>query len=306
MKRIWIGACATLLLGGAAVQAGAQTVAEAPFDKQAMIEMGRAHATAWDLYQSLKAQAHGGRPLSLDDMPDWTGLWTRQGPPFYDPDQKFGQLTTAKLKPAALAELRGRQQRLKEGIEYDPITDCSPPGFPRFLAIPFLREFIVTPGETWMTSETVNNVRRIYTDGRGHTPEADAYPLWYGDSIGFWDAHKLVIHTSQIRANIFHRNDPKFSDKIETVEIVQKQSDDTIVDDVWAYDPETLEEPWFVRDTYKRVPNPNEELRIRYWNCHENPNNDVIETQSGGSEFKDLTFTHEDDKDAKKSGEPGR
>ncbi len=284
----WLGILGLAVLGTAFGQS-------AKFDKQAMIAMGEAHATAWDLYQTLKAKAHGGQPLSADDMPDWTGLWTRKGPPLYDPDQTFDQLTTAKLKPAALAELKARRERLKEGIEYDPITDCSPPGFPRWLAIPFLREFIVTPKETWMTSETVNNIRRIYTDGRGHTPKADAYPLWYGDSIGFWDGHKLVVHTSQLRANIFHRNDPKFSNKIETVEIWQKLGPDTIVVDAWAYDPETLEAPWFVRDTYKRVPNPNKELRIRYWDCHENPNNDVVQTENGGSEFKNFTFTHSDD-----------
>ncbi len=284
----WLGLVAFTLCGTAVAQA-------AKFDKQAMIAMGEAHASAWDLYQSLKAKAQGGQPLSAEDMPDWTGLWTRKGPPFYDPDQTFDQLTTAKLKPAALAELKARRERLKEGIEYDPITDCSPPGFPRWLAIPFLREFIVTPQETWMTLETVNNVRRIYTDGRGHTPKDDAYPLWYGDSIGFWDGHKLIVHTSQLRANIFHRNDPKFSNNIETVEIWQKLDPDTIVVDAWAYDPETLEEPWFVRDTYTRVPNKDKELRIRYWDCHENPNNDVVETKNGGSEFKNFTFTHSDD-----------
>ncbi|HEU4619503.1 MAG TPA: hypothetical protein VFV10_15810 [Gammaproteobacteria bacterium] len=260
------------------------------YDKEAMIRLGLEHATAAELFAALRRDAHGGAPLRADAMPDWTGLWTRVGPPFYDPDQKPTELTTAKLKPAALEELRKRRELSKQGVEYDPISDCSPPGFPRFLAIPFLREFIVTPGETWMTSETVNNMRRIYTDGRGHTPAEDAYPLWYGDSIGFWNDGKLVVHTSQLRANIFHRNDPKFSDALETVEIWQKLDPETIVADVWAYDPETLEEPWFVRDTYKKVSNDDKSVRIGYWDCHENPNNVVIETEQGSSQFGDFTF----------------
>jgi hypothetical protein len=287
-----VGAAAGI---GGALGAGAALAqsadAGAKYDKQAMIRLGLAHATAEDLYRALKRDAEGGTALTPERMPDWTGLWTRVGPPFYDPDQAAGELTTAKLKPAALEELRTRRELSQKGIEYDPISDCSPPGFPRFLAIPFLREFIVTPGETWMTSETVNNIRRIYTDGRGHTPSEDAYPLWYGDSIGFWDdAGRLIVHTSQLRANIFHRNDPKFSAELETVEIWQKLDDETVVASVWAYDPETLLEPWFVRDTYKQVPNEDKSLRIGYWDCHENPNNVVIETQQGSSQFGDFTF----------------
>ena len=78
-------------------------------------------------------------------------------------------------------------------------------GHPRWLAIPFLREFIVTPDQTWLSSETVNNVRRIYTDGRDHIPEVDRYPLYYGDSIGFWNDSTLTIHTNQLRAGIYQR-----------------------------------------------------------------------------------------------------
>jgi len=291
----WLAAAAIALLAGAftaeAQQASADTATG--YDKAAKIQRGLAEDTAWDLYQALKREARGGAPLTPDTIPDWTGLWTRVGPPFYDPDQSFSELTTAKLAPEAREELRRRRELSQQGIEYDPISDCSPPGFPRWLAIPFLRELIVTPDQTWMTSETVNNIRRIYTDGRGHPPLEDAYPLWYGDSIGFWDDGRLVVHTTQIRSNIFHRNDPRFSDRLETVEVWQKLDDDTIVADVWAYDPETLLEPWFVRDTYKKVSNEDGSLRIRYWDCHENPNNVIVETDKGSSQFGDFTFDDE-------------
>ena len=157
-----------------------------PADRAAKVALGLGSATAADLYAALKARANGGAPLSLDDMPDWTGLWQRVGRPFFDPDQPADALTSAKLKAEPLAELTRRRELSAQGIEYDPISDCSPPGFPRWLAIPFLREFIVTPGQTYLFSETVNNLRRVYTDGRDHPPTADAYPLDYGDSIGFW------------------------------------------------------------------------------------------------------------------------
>ena len=261
-----------------------------PADHAGKSAFGARYATAWDLYQALLEQAGGGAPLNRADMPDWSGLWTREGAPFFDPAQSFSELTTAKLTPSALAELRDRRERSAQGIEYDPISDCSPPGFPRWLAIPFLREFIVTPQQVWLTSETVNNVRRIYTDGRGHPPTEDAYPLWYGDSIGFWSGHTLTIHTSQIRENVFHRNDPRHSDQIEVVEIWNKVNDDTILVDVWSYDPVTLEEPWYTQQTYRKISNPDYAIRIPYWHCAENENNTVIQTDDGSSQFSEFSF----------------
>jgi hypothetical protein len=267
-----------------------------PADRAAKVALAAEHATAAALYAALKARANGGEPLSLDDMPDWTGYWQRVGRPFFDPDQPEDALTSAKLRPEPLAELTRRRELSAQGIEYDPISDCGPPGYPRWLAIPFLREFIVTPGQTYLFSETVNNMRRVYTDGRDHPPAADAYPLDYGDSIGFWSGKTLVIHTSQVKAGIFHRSDPTYSDSLETVEVWRKSDPTTVVVDVWVYDPVTLEEPWYVLQTYKQVPNPDGSLRIGYWHCGENPNNVVEKTAEGTSQFSDFTFTEQDNR----------
>jgi len=267
-----------------------------PADRAAKVALGLEHSTAADLYAALKARANGGAPLSLDDMPNWTGLWQRVGPPFFDPEQSRDVLTSAKLKPEPLAELTRRRELSAQGIEYDPISDCGPPGHPRWLAIPFLREFIVTPGQTYLFSETVNNMRRVYTDGRGHPSEADAYPLPYGDSIGFWSDHTLVIHTSQVTSGIYHRNDPQYSESLETVEVWRKPDPTTVQVDVWVYDPVMLEEPWFVRQTYKQVPNEDGALRVGYWYCGENPNNAVEKTDEGTSQFSDFTFTDKDNR----------
>jgi hypothetical protein len=280
----------------ATAAAPAASAALVPAERAAKVALGLEHETARALYDALKARAGGGAPLSLDDMPDWTGLWTRVGRPFFDPEQPADVLTTAKLKPEALAELTRRRELSAQGIEYDPISDCSPPGHPRWLAIPFLRELIVTPGQTYLFSETVNNLRRVYTDGRDHPPAADAYPLHYGDSIGFWAGHTLVIHTTQVRAGIFHRNDPTYSDSLETVEVWRKVDPTTVQVDVWAYDPVTLEEPWYVQQTYKQVPNEDKSLRIGYWHCNENPNNAIEQTAEGTSQFSDFTFTEQDDR----------
>ena len=79
------------------------------------------------------------------------------------------------------------------------------------------------------------------------------------------------------------------------MEVWHKVDPETITADVWSYDPETLEESWYVQQTYKQVPNPDKELRINYWYCGENPNNAIIKTDEGTSEFDDFTFTNKGD-----------
>ena len=59
---------------------------------------------------------------------------------------------------------------------------------------------------------------------------------------------------------------------------------------MWSYDPKTLAEPWYVQQTFKQVPNPDGYLRIRYWDCNENPNNVITQTEEGSSTFGDFTF----------------
>ena len=141
----------------------------------------------------------------------------------------------------------------------------------------------------------VNDIRRVYTDGRRHTPEVDAYPLYNGDTIGFWDGDRLVTHTSQLMAGQYQRYEPDHSDQVETVEIWEKVNDTDIEVSVWIFDPPALAEPWFVKQYYSRLANPDKFLRIRYWYCSENQNNDVIRTEEGTSQFRDFDFTDVDD-----------
>jgi hypothetical protein len=277
---------------GPAPPAGTKVTTIPPI-KEEMIELGRRHKTAPELFAALRDQAKGGRRLSPDSLPDWTGVYTRKPVPgfSFDPDQAPGALPPAKLTPEYHARMMKRIEEVKRGIEWDPISTCAPPGHPRWLTEPFLREFIVTPDQTWLINEMVNDIRRIYTDGRDHTPEADRYPLYNGDSIGFWDGDTLVIHTNQLQAGIYQRSQPDYSDQVETVEIWRKVDDKTVAADVWVYDPPALLEPWYTKQTYVKLDDPDKNLRIRYWNCAENQNNSVVQTKEGATEFRGFTFT---------------
>jgi len=256
-----------------------------------MLAMGTKYRTASEFYAALKAASPGGgrQMPAFAQLPDWSGLWMASGGGnFFSPGPGG---TAPKLTPAAQAALKQGADNQTKGIEYDEnLSQCGPPGYPRWLVIPFLREFIVRPEETWLTSETVNNVRRIYTDGRDHPPVDERYPLYYGDSIGFWDGPKLVIHTNQLMERSMGRNQPTQSEKMETVEIWQTLNPTTVKADVWIFDPGIYTEPWYVQRLYAKQPNEDKSLRIRYWNCNENPNNDVFKTPDGSTNYKDFTF----------------
>jgi len=285
------------LLGATAIAASqvmAQRSAPPPPspEKQAMIDIGTAHATARELYDSLKRDADGGNALAWQDVPDWSGVWTREGVLFFwDQDQgSFDALPTAKLKPPYERMLVEKLDAIDAGLEYDPLSAGNPAGMPRWMTEPFLKDFAVTPTQTWLINEMMNEIRRVYTDGRDHPSPDDAYPLWLGDSIGFWNDDRLTIHTSQMRSGQYQRIQPSYSDEVESVEIWQKTNDDTIVVDMWVYDPPALLEPWYTRHTYKKLGNDDNYLRIRYWHFNENQNNDVELTGEGGSQFSDFSF----------------
>ena len=252
-----------------------------------------------------RSRRTGGRHLTPSTAPDWSGVYTRaRGGITYDPDQPRGGGPTAKLTPEYQAKLTKRIEDANKGIEWDPISTCSPPGHPRWLTEPFLKDFVVTPDQTYLINEMMNDIRRIYTDGRGHVPEEDRYPLYNGDSIGFWDGDKLVIHTNQLRAGIYQRRNPDYTDQVETVEIWQKVNPKLIEVDVWVYDPPALVEPWYTKQAYAKLDDQGKSLRIRFWHCGENQNNAVVETEGGGTQFKDFTFDGQQSEDgSQKSGQ---
>ena len=296
------GTMKALIAGGVLVMVTAMLVgslrAQDPAAaRERMIALGREHKTAWDLYLALKDEAGGGKRLTSTALPDWTGVYTRaRGGITFDPDQPPGALPTAKLTPEFHAKLLERIKQADQGIEWDPISTCAPPGHPRWLTEPFLKEFVVTPDQTWLINEMVNDIRRIYTDGRDHVPEADRYPLYNGDSIGFWDGDRLVIHTNQLTDGIYQRRNPDYTKQAETVEIWQKTREELIEVDVWVYDPPALVEPWYTKQSYAKLANDDKSLRIRYWHCGENQNNAVVQTESGGSQFRGFTFNEQGQK----------
>ena len=239
-------------------------------------------------YAEMKTKAHGGTVHTRADyakMPDWSGVWTRAGGGLkFDPAQP-GNLsegrTTAVLTPKYEAAYREKLRAVANKNEWDQLSDCLPSGYPRWLTEPFLREFIVTPQETWMINEQQSEARRVYTDGRGHLPESEAKPLWTGDSIGFWDGDTLVVHTISVTHGQYQRQNPDYSQATSTLERIRMTGPNMIEDDVTVWDPKGLKQPWHVVDHYARVTTPN--ARIDMWSCEDN--NNVVRTADGSTQF---------------------
>lgn len=252
------------------------------------------------LFAFLKAQADGGIALTWEDMKkpeyDWSGIFTRTGGGLsFDPDIKASELSAVLTEEGTAAYQKKVDQMAATGGEYDPISDCRPPGFPRWITEPFLHEFIVTPEQTWLVNEMVNDVRRVYTDGRDHTAPEDAYPTWNGDTIGFWDGDVLVTHTTYLVEGQYQRGtQPNYSDQVEAVERWKKVDGVTLQADVWIFDPVNLAEPWYTRQSWTELANDDHLLRIRYWDCRENSNNQIVQLEDGTSQFPDLDFVNSD------------
>ena len=271
-------------------------------DKAMLQAVGERFDTSWAMYEELKADAGGGKPLNWVQMAlpayDWSGVYTRsKGGLQFDPDLAPNQgPDSAKLTALGQQAVDAKTAHLKAtGGEYDPISDCRPPGTPRSLTEPFLHEYVVTPNETWLVNEMVNDVRRVYTDGRDHTPEEAAYPTANGDTVGFWDGDILTTHTKFLIPGQYQRGpQPNYSGQVTTVERWRKVDPKTLQADVWIFDPVNLAAPWYTRQSWTRLSNDDTLLRIQYWDCRENSNNSIIQTDEGTSQFPDFTFVEDD------------
>ena len=266
--------------------------------KAALQALGEQFDSSSALYQKLKADAGGGKPLTWAQLGepayDWPGIYTRtKGALQFDPDLPMtAGPASAQLTPEGQKVVDAKLAHLKAtGGEYDPISDCRPPGTPRWFTEPFLHEFMIAQQQTLLINEMVNDVRRVYTDGREHTAEDDAYASWNGDTVGFWDGDILVTQTKYLMSGQYQRGvQPNYSDQVTTVERWRKVDPKTLQVDVWVYDPVNLAKPWYVRQSYSKLTNDDHLLRIRYWDCRENSNNSIIVTDEGTSQFPNLTF----------------
>jgi hypothetical protein len=196
---------------------------------------------------------------SIRRLPDWSGMWTPARAPagatsLGSPGGMFGQ--GAPLSPK-YAEIRDKRMILVRGegpggtgdIPLSNSGMCLPNGTPHNME-PVSHEYLYSPGRVTLLLEN-SEVRRIWTDGRGHVPDELSNPSYSGDSIGRWEGETLVVDTVNIfpEAELFIGQ--HVSEKTRVKERITRVGNMLRIDTV-VEDPEIFSKPWTYTRWYSR------------------------------------------------------
>jgi hypothetical protein len=233
--------------------------------------------TSREHYDALQEAAGGGTRHTRESIPDWSGYWEidwsiGEIQPFFNLSTVEGMM--ARLTPEHQEIFASDLRAWDNEQAVDPLSWCLPPHFPRWYMEYGFRDKTTHPDKTLLISEMMNEIRRVYTDGRDH-PSPEWIPQgneWLGDSIGFWDDDILVIHTTHIKEGILQRRAPRQSDQISTVERLRMVDENTIEVEITMYDPVVQREPWHTVARFIKNSDDTDAIRARHWSCVEGNN----------------------------------
>ena len=137
----------------------------------------------------------------------------------------------------------------------DPSGSCFPQGmFHDYVGYPSPVEITQTPGRFQIVHERLTQVRRIFTDGRPHTPSDKLVLTSHGESVGHWEGDTLVVDTVGVRREFTIGFGMPHSERVHFVERFHKADADTLLIDVTIDDPVAMVKPASTTLTYKRSP----------------------------------------------------
>ncbi|HTQ99001.1 MAG TPA: hypothetical protein VMH83_03385 [Candidatus Acidoferrum sp.] len=238
-------------------------------------------ATSDEHYAWLLAQAHGGTQHTLTSVPRWDGLWEAAGNTHMDSFITTGNFQ-GKVKPGVLTPAyekaykeRWRQQQEEGQVRYDRLTSCEPAGMPRWLLEPYTHEFVNLPDQSYFINDFANSIRRVHI-GQQHSNLTGTHS-WLGDTVGFWDGDKLVMHTKYLLPADFTRWSPMTSNQFESVEIWQLKHYPGGIDrlEVQAtfYDSFAFVKPVNAVYAFKHASELEKAgYRVQYWECETSSN----------------------------------
>jgi hypothetical protein len=193
--------------------------------------------------------------------PDLSGVWSpgrmgmEAGPP----------VPLTKPYIAKLDEIRRRTDA--GDVPATSVSRCIAMAMPRFMTMEF--ESIQTPGQLTLINRVLNDVRRIYIDGRGHSKDFD--PTYNGDSIARWEGDTLVVETNNLLAGTMDEYGIPYSDKMSIVERFKRTSPTTMQVSMTMTDSEALTRPYTMIKNFNLQPAG---ARLESYAC-ENNRNDV-------------------------------
>ncbi|HTI66048.1 MAG TPA: hypothetical protein VL460_00725 [Caulobacteraceae bacterium] len=205
-------------------------------------------------------------------IPNWNGVWERQGSILFDPAVPPGRPETPPLTP----EYRKKYDAiLAQAAAGNPVADpgamCLPAGMPRVMVMTYPMEILMIPGQVTIIAEWSSQTRRIFTDGRPHPADPD--PTYQGHSIGHWEGDTLVVDTVGIRGDtVFDSTGLGHSDRIHVTERMRQTSPTVLEDQITVEDPVAFTRPWVVTRKYTKG---GPELQIMEYVCEENNRNPV-------------------------------
>jgi hypothetical protein len=235
----------------------------------------------------------------LDKLPDWTGRWGLMGGMSFPgreltilaPDPagqgggfSYGELpgtyfTGAPYKPEYQKIYDEKVRIAREQFKvFDSMGSCIiPHGMPRILGGgPGPTEFIIEPEQVTIIWDYMNEMLRIYTDGRSH-PEPGTYePAVMGHSIGHWEGETLVVDTRNMRASAYDRSGAPHSDQVHVVTRITRK-DDQMEFAMTIEDPVMFTGPWKVtrymrNNTARAAPGGAPPLEMEGSYCENNRN----------------------------------
>jgi hypothetical protein len=151
---------------------------------------------------------------------------------------------------------------------WDPSVKCLPPGMPKTMNAFYPFEILMTPGRVTILTEFFNEIRRIWTDGRGHPGRDELEPTFSGHSIGRWEGDTLVVHTVGLRYDsLIDLTRAVHSDQLEVTERIRRVGPDTLETTMTLVDPVVFERPWTSTKRFVRQP---PDAQVREYICGEN------------------------------------
>jgi len=201
---------------------------------------------------------------------DLTGIWLNQGGIGWTPGIPPG----ARQKPPLTPEYQKIfEQHLANAAAGHPTGDstsasCLPPGMPRIMTMTYPMEITMAPDHVKIYGEWLEQVRRIFTDGRPLPEDPD--PSFNGLSVGHWEGDFLVstAYGFERDTNMESSGLPK-SDKAIAYERIWLADDNTLRDEFTIVDPVAFAKPWTVIKTYKRAP---ADFKLMPYVCENNRN----------------------------------
>ena len=208
--------------------------------------------------------AAGALAHDASRYPDWKGQWVRKSAGTFDPGKPYGLGQRAPLTPEYQVVLEASvADQAAGGQGNNPMAGCIPPAMPRMMIVYGLgMELVITPETTYvLMGEPMNQLRRIYTDGRDW-PESFE-PTYSGYSIGRWEDQDgdgrhdvLVVETRGIKGPHsydssgmpFHRDGKAV---VKERIYLDRANPDILVDEITVFD-NALTQPWTVTRRYAR------------------------------------------------------